>query len=127
MPMAKKIKPNLKDYLRTGKVGFSANSGQKPASAARNCAFLDLLAPSDLRMWESILSAGTAVQVLHLDIASVREDFQTMDRNRFTCYILVKKGEPLCPVHSGSQIQHPLALLLKWDETGVLIVYYPSA
>ena len=128
--MAKKIKPSLKGYLSTGKRAVG-ESGKKPEQTAttpepRSDAFLDLLAPSDFKMWESMLGAGTTVQLRRLDIASIREDFQAMDVNRFTCYTLAKKGEPLRPVRSGSQIDDPLALLLKWDETGILTVYDPS-
>ena len=124
MPMAKKIKPNLKDYLRTGK-RIVADAERKP-TAARSNAFLDLLAPADLKMWETMIGAGTTVQLLRLDAASIREEFQAMDRSRFTCYALAKKGEPLRPVRAEAQIHDSLALLLKWDETGVLTVYAPS-
>ena len=122
--MAKKVKPSLKDYLRTGKRGVA--EPEQKQEPARSNAFLDLLAPPDLGMWESMLDAGTTVQVLRLDAASIREDFQTMDGDRFTCYTLAKKGDPLRPVRSGSQINDPLALLLKWDETGMLTVYDPN-
>ena len=128
--MAKKTKPSLKGYLSTGKraVGKPAEEPtSKLEPEPRSDAFLDLLAPSDLKMWESMLGAGTTVQLRRLDVASMREDFQTMDVNRFTCYTLAKKGEPLRPVRSGSQIDDPLALMLKWDETGVLTVYAPGA
>ena len=123
--MAKKIKPSLKGYLSTGK-RVMGESGKQPSAEPRSNAFLDLLAPSDLKMWESMLGAGTTVQLRHLDVASIKEDFQTMDGNRFTCYTLAKKGDSLRPVRLGSQIDDPLALLLKWDETGVLTVYDPS-
>ena len=130
--MAKKTKPNLKGYLKTGKRSTAdfaqepAPAVQEPASSAPSNAFLDLLAPSDLKMWESMLYAGTTLQLLHLDVASLREEFQAMDGGRFTYYTLAKKGEPLRPIRSASQINEPLALLLKWDETGVLTVYDPS-
>ena len=124
--MAKRIRPNLKDYLKTGK-RIMVGSERKPTATVRGNAFLDLLAASDLKMWEAMLSAGTTVQLLRLDAASIREDFQAMDGNRFTCYTLAKKGEPLRPVRTDSQIHDSLALLLKWDETGVLTVYDPSA
>ena len=123
--MAKKTKPSLKGYLSTGKRVVD-ESGKKPAAESRSDAFLDLLAPPDLQMWESMLGAGTTVHLRRLDVASIKEDFQTMDVNRFTCYALAKKGELLRPVRSGSQIDDTLALLLKWDETGVLTVYDPS-
>ena len=126
--MAKKTRPNLKDYLKTGK-RVVACSERKQEDDRGEClmeqrhAFLDLLAPPDLKMWEAILGAGTTVQARSLDAASIREDFRTMDRDRFTFYTLVKKGEPLRLVRLGSQIHDPLALLLKWDETGILTVY----
>ena len=129
--MAKKTKPNLKDYLKTGK-RVVADSERKQADAPAEApaeqhkAFLDLLTPSDFKMWESILDAGTTVQVLRLDAAFIRQDFRIMDKNRFTCFSLAKKGEPLRQVRLGSQIHEPLALLLKWDETGILTVYEPG-
>ena len=123
--MAKKIKPSLKDYLKTGK-RVMAESELKPMTAARSSAFLDLLAPSDLKMWETMLGAGTTVQLLPFNAVSIKEDFRTMDGDRFTCYTLAKKGENLCPVRTDSQIHDSLVLLLKWDETGVLTVYDPS-
>jgi hypothetical protein len=124
-PVLKKAKPNLKDYLKTGK-RVMAGSEQDPAPAVRKDAFLDLLAPPDLKMWQDMLDAGIAIQLLALDAASIRQEFQVMDRDRFTCYTLEKKGEPLRPVRLGSQIRDPLALLLKWDETGILTVYTPG-
>ena len=128
--MAKKAKPNLKDYLRTGN-RVVANSGDEPEMESRSepgekvrgDAFLDLLTPPDLKMWKSLLDAGITVQLLRLDTASMRKDFQDMDKSRFSCYTLTQKGEPLRPVRLASQIHDPLSLLLKWDETGVLTVY----
>ena len=128
--MAKKVKPNLKDYLRTGK-RVIAGSGDEPESETRSeprkktrsNAFLDLLAPPDLKMWKSLLDAGITVQLLRLDTASMRKDFHDMDKSRFSCYTLTQKGEPLRPVRLASQIHDPLSLLLKWDETGILTVY----
>ena len=124
--MAKKIRPSLKDYLKTGEVRAVSDPERKSAPALRNDVFLDLLSPSDLKMWKSILGAGTAIQVLRLDVSSMREDFQTMDASRFTCYKLAERGGPLSPIRAISQIQPPLLLLLKWDETGVLTVYDPN-
>jgi hypothetical protein len=121
------MRPSLKDYLRTGEVHLA--SEPRPTAvgeAARNDAFLGLLIPSDLRMWETYLSAGPKVQTLRLDLPSVREDFQTTDKIRFTYYALAGQGEPLRPVRADSQIQAPLILLLKWDDTGVLTVYGPN-
>ena len=123
--MAKKVKPSLKDYLKTGK-RVVVDPGRKSTPVARSNAFLDLLAPSDLKMWEAMLGAGTAIQLLHLDAAAIKEDFQAMDKGRYTCYTLEKKGEPLRPVRTDSQIHGSLALLLKWDETGALTVYAPN-
>ena len=124
--MAKKMRPNLKGFLKTGAVRIMADSEQKSESAARSNVFLDLLTPADQKMWQPLLDAGTTVQVLHLDVASIIENYHTIDVNRFTYYTLVGKGEPLRPVRAVSQIQPPLALVLKWDETGVLTVYDPN-
>lgn len=177
--MTKRIRPSLKDYLRTGEVRTEvfetqetpvpeslpprtrekkseASSRTKQAasqksktekrppqakerrSATKTTArakatpsvadsFLNSLTEADRATWVPVLSAGSEVTELPLDFIAVREDFRTMDRNRFTCYILDRKGADLRPVRSSVQIREPLELLLKWDELGVLILFRPHS
>lgn len=131
--MAKKIRPSLKDYLRTGVVRFaeeqepaiskeqelpSAPSSQDPVAA-----LLDLLSERDRLTWEPILKAGTEVRSAPLDFVALREEFRTADRNRFTYYLLAEGEEHLRPLRTSVQIREPVKALLKWDETGVLTFY----
>ncbi|MDR1979842.1 MAG: hypothetical protein LBQ42_13985 [Synergistaceae bacterium] len=121
--MSKRTRPNLRDYLRTGKVRAETEPGESSESAPGVDAFLRLLTRHDLEVWRPMLRAGTAIQELPLDFVSLREDFRTMDRTRFTCYILEREGEPLRPVRTSVQIREPLLLALKWDELGTLTLY----
>ena len=136
--MARKQRPNLKDYLRTGVVQMGdrdetqdkktdaapAETGMAPApSPAPADAVAALLSEKDKQMWGPILTAGTALQRVPLDFVALREEFRTSDRDRFTYYILPAEGEALRPVRTSVQIREPLRLVLKWDETGVMTLY----
>ena len=127
--MSKKAKPSLKGYLTTGKVRFDPEEPQAPSLGQKPevLELLKRLTEADRKMWEPILSSGAGVQISPLDFVSVREDFRTMDRSRFTYYILDGEGGPLRPVRSSVQIRESLMLLLKWDEIGVLTLYEPTA
>ena len=178
--MSKKIRPSLKDYLKTGEVRMevadstsdgvsvrenemppktsnSLNSKVKPVTKtsvskkktpktippqenktklepeekspeldSRTIDFLEFLSPSDRETWEPILRAVVELQILPIDFVALREDFRTMDRNRFTYYILDQKGEPLRPIRTSVQIREPLTFLIKWDEMGILTLYAPE-
>ncbi len=135
--MAKKIRPSLKDYLRTGVVRFNDEgergtaTEQAPASLPTDscnpsAAFLALLSERDRLMWEPILGAGTEVRTAPLDFTALREEFRSADKNRFTYYLLADGEEHLRPVRTSVQIRSPLKLLLKWDEMGVLTCYGPQ-
>lgn len=114
--MSKRMRPSLKDYLRTGVVRTHKEAALPPLALA----FLDILSKVDRETWEPILQGGTELQSKPLDFIFLREDFRTMDRSRFTYYILPQRGELLRPVRSSVQIREPLALLVKWDEMGML-------
>jgi hypothetical protein len=117
--MSKRLRPSLKDYLRTGEVRLETTANAEPAADV----FLGLLSEADRRMWEPVLSAGTEIFSLPLDLTALREEFLVMDRARFTFYVLEKKNGPLRPVRTDAQIREPLALLFRWDERGALTVY----
>ena len=132
--MAKKIRPSLKDYLRTGIVRFNdegeQETGTGPASDSPpagghspSAALLALLSERDRLTWEPILGAGTEVRTAPLDFTALREEFRSADKNRFTYYLLADGEEHLRPVRTSVQIRSPLELLLKWDETGILTCY----
>jgi hypothetical protein len=141
--MSKRLRPSLKDYLKTGEVRLETSSGLQPpgsqpppsepacsgppdserASSGDVRAFLELLSESDRRTWEPVLRSGTEIRKPPFDAAALREDFRLMDRARFTYYILDGQNAPLRPVRTSVQIREPFVLLLKWDETGVLDIY----
>ena len=134
--MAKKIRPSLKDYLRTGVVRFNdegepgTGTGEvaPPVSLSADgdspsTALLALLSERDRLTWEPILSAGTEMRTAPLDFTTLREEFRSADKNRFTYYLLADGEEHLRPVRTSVQIRSPLELLLKWDETGILTCY----
>jgi hypothetical protein len=147
--MSKRLRPSLKDYLKTGEVRLEALSGvhSSPPSAAGSdsaqaetpppepaaavergvtetvSVFLELLSESDRRMWEPILRSGTEIRLPPFNAAALREDFRVMDRARFTYYILDERNVPLRPVRTSVQIREPFILLLKWDEMGAVDIY----
>lgn len=82
-----------------------------------------LLSATDRRIWEPILDAGTKITVLPLNLVALREEFRTMDRDRFTFFILEREGANLRPVRTSVQIRDPLTLLLRWDESGELTLF----
>lgn len=170
--MSKKIRPSLKDYLRTGEVHMEPVEASEPSPSAPEAVqlkkknvkatparprekkqtapakrtvrvkeplvaqiaektplstpegiFLELLSEADRKTWEPILQAGTEINSFPLDFVAIREDFRTMDRSRFTFYILDEKGADLRPVRTSVQIREPIACLAKWDEMGILTLY----
>jgi hypothetical protein len=135
--MSKKMRPSLKDYLRTGKVRMEPeeppsrrkdHEEKEPRKSAPGTdKFLKLLTPHDLQVWQPIARTETEIQELPLDLVSLREDFRTMDRARFTFYTLEGEGTPLRPIRTSVQIREPLLLALKWDETGILTLYWPQS
>ena len=130
--MSKKIRPSLKDYLRTGVVRLESDDTPPPSDAPipsqedSEAFFLSLLSGRDRKTWQPILDAGIVLHSLPLDLIPLREDFRTADKNRFTFYILDKKGEPLRVVRTSVQIRNPFEFLVKWDETGILTLYKPE-
>ena len=135
--MAKKIRPSLKDYLRTGVVRFNNDEGEQgtdtdqaalPVSPPANihspsADLLALLSERDRLTWEPILGAGTEIRTAPLDFSKLKDEFHSADKNRFTYYLLADGEEHLRPVRTSVQIRSPLRLLLKWDETGILTCY----
>lgn len=127
--MAKKLRPSLKDYLRTGVVRFTedhppvAAEKRESAPPQNSAMILDLLSERDRRTWEPIFSAGTEIRVAPLDFVALREEFRNADRNRYTYYLLADDEDHLRPVRTSVQIREPVKGLLKWDETGVLTFY----
>lgn len=102
---------------------YSQTLSPENKSVSLSSLFLDSLAPNDRQTWEPVLAAGVEIQNRALDFPLLREDFRTLDRNRFTCYTLEKRGEPLRPVRSSVQIKESLLLYVKWDEMGILSLY----
>lgn len=137
--MARKARPSLKDYLRTGVVRMEEGPISQADSAATpedntsglgtaetpplSTTLLSILSEEDRRTWRPILEAGTEIRHLELDFVSLREEFRTADRNRFTYYLLEVPGELLRPIRTSVQIREPVQFVLKWDEMGTLTLY----
>lgn len=127
--MAKKIRPSLKDYLRTGVVHLTEEREpdvpmeERALPSAPSESLLALLSDRDRRTWDPILKAGTEIRNESLDFVALREEFRTADRNRFTYYLLADGEEHLRPIRTSVQIREPVRMLLKWDETGILTFY----
>jgi hypothetical protein len=125
--MSKRLRPSLKDYLKTGEVHLeSLPEGKNTVENEEIRVFLELLSETDRRTWEPVLRSGTKIRRAPFDAAVLREDFRLMDRTRFTYYILNEQNAPLRPVRTSVQIREPFALLFKWDETGALDIYGPG-
>jgi hypothetical protein len=139
--MSKRLRPNLKDYLKTGEVrlealsGFYSSPSEFAAGAAvggdagtneKNRVFLELLSEPDRQTWEPVFRSGAEIRRPSFDAVALREDFRLMDRTRFTYYILGERSVPLRPVRTSVQIREPFLLLFKWDETGILDIYEPQ-
>lgn len=133
--MAKKIRPSLKDYLRTGVVRLAEEreplvEGETPSPAAEPQnpvdSILERLSERDRHTWEPILHAGTQIQRAPLDFVPLREEFRNADRDRFTYYLLAEGEEHLRPIRTSVQIREPVKMILKWDEMGKLTLYERS-
>ena len=135
--MSKKKRPSLKDYLRTGKVQMEPEESpsrpkdaedEAPASPGKpqGDAFLKVLTPRDLEVWEPILRAGIEIKELPLDYASLRKAFRVTDKVRFTYYILEREAMPLRSIRTSAEIREPLLLVIGWDEMGTLTLYWPQ-
>lgn len=83
---------------------------------------LEMFTPRDRDMWEKIF-AMAETEFLPLNLVERREDFRTMERDRFTLFRLEERGGPLLHVRSSVQIREPVACLLKWDETGRVSIF----
>lgn len=119
--MAKKPRPRLKNYLSTGRLYEDGSRNPRKEAAGDLVA---ILCEEDKKTWKSLLEAADT-EFIPLDYVECREDFRTMDRDRFSLFRLEVPGAPLLHVRSSVQIREPLAALIKLDETGKVYVYRP--
>ena len=152
--MARK-RPSLKDYLTTGKVfveevdaaPISSVAETAPASAEPSAEttsvvaeqetplppkvspprILELLGDADREQWTALLTAAAVEERPIGELSARREEFRTLDRNRYTLFLLDTPKGTLTPVRTSVRIREPLAALLLWDETGSAVVYYSEA
>jgi hypothetical protein len=127
-------KPSLKNYLSTGKVvieeshrtsddsstGADINDNGKVIDADK---LLEIFSPEDIDTWGPVFKAGAEIKKVKIDLVELREFFRTMDRVRFTLYILENEKTTMRIVRSGVQIREPYLLFLLWDDTGVASIY----
>ena len=150
-------RPSLKDYLTTGKVFVEevppapgtvvaaplpaeadhAASGREPPIETTTDEtkpqtplppkILELLGDADREQWTPLLTAAAIEERPIGELSARREEFRTLDRNRYTLFLLDTPKGTLTPVRTSVRIREPLAALLLWDETGSAVVYYSEA
>ena len=134
--MSRKLsKPSLKNYLSTGKVIIEEsqevsdtskatvseeNTGEKILITDK---LLGFFSPDDLNIWGPVFRAGAEITIKKINIVELRDFFRTMDRVRFTLYILENEKTTMRIVRSSVQIREPFLLFLLWDDIGVASVY----
>ena len=153
--MARK-RPSLKDYLTTGKV-FVEEVEAAPIPSGPSVAeiapgepsagttavvaeqetplppkaspprILELLDDADREQWTALLTAAVVEERPIGELSARREEFRTLDRSRYTLFLLDAPKGTLTPVRTSVRIREPLAALLLWDETGSAVVYYSEA
>ena len=134
--MSRKLsKPSLKNYLSTGKViieepqevrDTSKTAADKEAAegkAVNADKLLGLFSEEDLVTWEPVFKAGAEIEKGKTDLVELRNFFRTMDRTRFTLYILENEKITMRLIRSGVQIREPFLLFLLWDDIGVASIY----
>ena len=130
----KSSKPSLKNYLSTGKVIIEKdaskadvneeNADDKVINAEM---LLELFSPEDSNTWEPVFKSGAEIKREQVDLAKLRDFFRTMDRARFTLYMLQDEKTTMRIIRTGVQIREPFLLLLLWDDTGVASIYIPDS
>ena len=88
---------------------------------------LELLGDADREQWTPLLTAAAIEERPIGELSARREEFRTLDRNRYTLFLLDTPKGTLTPVRTSVRIREPLAALLLWDETGSAVVYYSEA
>ena len=136
--MSRKLsKPSLKNYLSTGKVMTeesqevvtapeeteTANIENTVNKAVNIDKLLRMFSPEDISTWSPVFEVGPEIRVEKMDIVELRNFFRTMDRARFTLYILENEKTTMRTIRSGVQIREPFLLFLLWDDTGVVSLY----
>ena len=134
--MSRKLsKPSLKNYLSTGKViieepqeareapKVAADKGADEEKGVNADKLLGLFSDEDLATWEPVFKAGAEIKEEKTDLVELRNFFRTMDRVRFTLYILESEKAAMRIIRSGVQIREPFLLFLLWDDIGVASIY----
>lgn len=88
---------------------------------------LELLNDADREQWTTLLTAAAVEERPIGELSARREEFRTLDRSRYTLFLLDAPKGTLTPVRTSVRIREPLAALLLWDETGSAVVYYSEA
>ena len=127
-------KPSLKNYLSTGKVlieepqetcdpsiidvGISAH--RKTISAD---GLLGIFSEEDIYIWGPVFEAGAEIKKDRIDLIEMREFFRTMDRVKFTLFVLKNEKATMQIIRSSVQIREPFILFLLWDDAGIVSIY----
>jgi hypothetical protein len=127
-------KPSLRNYLSTGKViietpeetvvaSNTASAENSNAKAINADKLIELFSLEDSNTWEPVFKAGARIKTEKTDLVELRNFFRTMDRVRFTLYILENEKSTMRIIRSGVQIREPFILFLLWDDMGAASVY----
>ena len=130
----KSSKPSLKNYLSTGKVIIEKDTSKADVNEENTDEnvmsaemLLELFSPEDSNTWKSIFESGAEIKREQVDLVKLRDFFRTMDRARFTLYMLQDEKTTMRIIRTGVQIREPFLLFLLWDDTGVASVYIPES
>ena len=84
---------------------------------------LSLLSEADRPKWEMMLQAAGEILRQPFNAAAVCADFEAADRSRFTYYLLASEGAALSPLRTAGQVAEDARAILRWDETGAVVLW----
>lgn len=84
---------------------------------------IDMLPEAEKALWIQMLAPVSDISRGEIDVRTLREDFETSDKNRYTFYVLNDENDSLWPVMYPDQIAEPMKCVVKWDENGSAEVF----
>ena len=78
---------------------------------------IDMLDDSQKETWLAMLGAVSEITQDELNIASLKEDFDSCDKTQYAFYALSDEGS-LLPVMESAKLTDNVKLVLKWDDNG---------
>ena len=78
---------------------------------------IDMLDDSQKDTWLAMLGAVSEITQAELNIAALKEDFDSCDKTQYAFYALSDEGS-LLPVMDSAKLTDNIKLVLKWDDNG---------